>query len=185
MSHTHCNDHSRRKRAKRKHLSMMIKLISQHTVNEMNWMIIFVVRCKLEPFERYKTETCDAQIAKLFLLTSHFLVHTLSLEVYFTNSFFINLDKEREKSNFCRSLGGKLNDLKWTECWLMAEKFVKLISLKTIFFFSQEQSHKSYRPLTVLSFRLNHWFAGGLSSPQSYLAVNLALHCLVSCLFYR
>ncbi|XP_018009245.1 protein O-mannosyl-transferase TMTC4-like [Hyalella azteca] len=39
-------------------------------------------------------------------------------------------------------------------------------------------SHKSYRPLTVLSFRLNHLVSG--LSPGSYHAFNVALHCLVS-----
>ncbi|KAF2368007.1 protein of unknown function DUF1736 [Trinorchestia longiramus] len=39
-------------------------------------------------------------------------------------------------------------------------------------------SHKSYRPLTVLSFRLNHLISG--LTPGSYHAFNVVLHCLVS-----
>ncbi|KAK4313661.1 hypothetical protein Pmani_015008 [Petrolisthes manimaculis] len=44
-------------------------------------------------------------------------------------------------------------------------------------------SHKSYRPLTVLSFRLNYAW-GGLT-PLSYHAVNIALHSLVSVMSLR
>lgn len=43
-------------------------------------------------------------------------------------------------------------------------------------------SHKSYRPLTVLTFRLNYWFAGGLH-PMSFHVVNIFLHGVVSWLF--
>ncbi|MFT7799361.1 transmembrane and TPR repeat-containing protein 2-like isoform X1 [Arapaima gigas] len=42
-------------------------------------------------------------------------------------------------------------------------------------------SHKSYRPLCILSFRLNHAL-GGLD-PWGYHAVNVALHCAVTSLF--
>ncbi|XP_029104440.1 protein O-mannosyl-transferase TMTC2-like isoform X1 [Scleropages formosus] len=42
-------------------------------------------------------------------------------------------------------------------------------------------SHKSYRPLCILSFRLNHAL-GGLD-PWGYHLVNVALHCAVSGLF--
>lgn len=42
-------------------------------------------------------------------------------------------------------------------------------------------SHKSYRPLTTLTFKLNYLVAGGLSAPQFHL-VNLALHATVSLL---
>eukprot|EP00937_MAST-01D_sp_MAST-1D-sp2_P002379 g2379.t1 len=44
-------------------------------------------------------------------------------------------------------------------------------------------SHKSYRPLTVLSYRLNHAMHG--LSPAGYHAVNVVLHMLVSCLVLR
>ncbi|XP_068220759.1 protein O-mannosyl-transferase TMTC4-like isoform X1 [Palaemon carinicauda] len=44
-------------------------------------------------------------------------------------------------------------------------------------------SHKSYRPLTVLSFRLN--YSWGVLEPFSYHAVNIILHCLVSILSLR
>ncbi|KAK3796778.1 hypothetical protein RRG08_045784 [Elysia crispata] len=42
-------------------------------------------------------------------------------------------------------------------------------------------SHKSYRPLTVLTFRWNYWFAGGLH-PSGFHLVNIILHGLVSAL---
>ncbi|XP_076059798.1 protein O-mannosyl-transferase TMTC4-like isoform X2 [Oratosquilla oratoria] len=44
-------------------------------------------------------------------------------------------------------------------------------------------SHKSYRPLTVFSFRLNYRW-GGLN-PVSYHAVNIFLHCLASVMSLR
>nr|XP_053627022.1 protein O-mannosyl-transferase TMTC4-like isoform X2 [Cherax quadricarinatus] len=44
-------------------------------------------------------------------------------------------------------------------------------------------SHKSYRPLTVLSFRLN--YSWGALDPFSYHAVNIVLHCLVSIMSLR
>ncbi|MEE6515851.1 hypothetical protein FKM82_024977 [Ascaphus truei] len=46
---------------------------------------------------------------------------------------------------------------------------------------SSNASHKSYRPLTVLTFRLNYSFAGGLH-PVGFHVVNIILHCLVSVL---
>ncbi|CAH2092283.1 unnamed protein product [Euphydryas editha] len=52
------------------------------------------------------------------------------------------------------------------------------------FFLSfQEQSHKSYRPLTVLTFRWNYAVHG--LQPAGYHLVNLLLHALVSLLYYR
>ncbi|KAG8188777.1 hypothetical protein JTE90_009173 [Oedothorax gibbosus] len=47
----------------------------------------------------------------------------------------------------------------------------------------KEQSHKSYRPLTVLSFRLNYFFHG--LQPYGYHVVNVVLHICVCLLFYR
>ncbi|XP_047494234.1 protein O-mannosyl-transferase TMTC4-like [Penaeus chinensis] len=44
-------------------------------------------------------------------------------------------------------------------------------------------SHKSYRPLTVLSFRLN--YSWGALDPFSYHAVNVVVHCLVSIMSLR
>ncbi|XP_045129547.1 protein O-mannosyl-transferase TMTC4-like isoform X4 [Portunus trituberculatus] len=44
-------------------------------------------------------------------------------------------------------------------------------------------SHKSYRPLTVLSFRIN--YSWGALDPFSYHAVNIVLHCLVSIMSLR
>ena len=45
-----------------------------------------------------------------------------------------------------------------------------------------EQSHKSYRPLCVLSFRLNYLLQG--LSPLGYHLVNLELHVLVTLLYH-
>ncbi|XP_014219395.1 transmembrane and TPR repeat-containing protein 4 [Copidosoma floridanum] len=42
-----------------------------------------------------------------------------------------------------------------------------------------KQSHKSYRPLTVLSFRLHYWLKGHLD-PADFHAVNVVLHSVVS-----
>ncbi|XP_047545699.1 protein O-mannosyl-transferase Tmtc3 isoform X3 [Vanessa atalanta] len=47
----------------------------------------------------------------------------------------------------------------------------------------KEQSHKSYRPLTVLTFRWNYAVHG--LQPAGYHLVNLLLHALVSLLYYR
>lgn len=47
----------------------------------------------------------------------------------------------------------------------------------------KEQSHKSYRPLTVLTFRWNYAVHG--LQPAGYHLVNLILHALVSLLYYR
>ncbi len=46
-----------------------------------------------------------------------------------------------------------------------------------------ERSHKSYRPLTVLSFRFN--FALGQLNPVGYHLVNILLHGVVTVLFFR
>lgn len=48
---------------------------------------------------------------------------------------------------------------------------------------SKEQSHKSYRPLCVLSFRLNYFLHG--LEPLGYHLVNLVLHILVTVLLYK
>lgn len=50
-------------------------------------------------------------------------------------------------------------------------------------FLLQAHSHKSYRPLTVLTFRLNY-LADGLN-PLGYHLVNVAIHAFVSVLFHR
>lgn len=47
----------------------------------------------------------------------------------------------------------------------------------------KEQSHKSYRPLTVLSFRLNYLWSE--LEPLSYHLVNLVLHGSVTILYYH
>lgn len=46
------------------------------------------------------------------------------------------------------------------------------------------ESHKSYRPLTVLTFRLNYWLSGGLY-PWGFHFVNVVLHAIVSVLSLR
>ena len=46
---------------------------------------------------------------------------------------------------------------------------------------SSETSHKSYRPLTVLTFRLNYLLHG--LEPWGYHAANVVLHALVTLLF--
>lgn len=46
----------------------------------------------------------------------------------------------------------------------------------------KEQSHKSYRPLTVLTFRLNYWLHD--LQPYGYHAINVILHIAV-CLLWR
>jgi hypothetical protein len=43
-------------------------------------------------------------------------------------------------------------------------------------------SHKSYRPFTILTFRLNHWLAGGLH-PMGFHVTNVILHAAVSLLY--
>ncbi|XP_063069680.1 protein O-mannosyl-transferase TMTC4 [Engraulis encrasicolus] len=46
---------------------------------------------------------------------------------------------------------------------------------------SSNSSHKSYRPLTVLTFRLNYLVAGGLH-PVGFHVLNIGLHCVISAL---
>ena len=45
-------------------------------------------------------------------------------------------------------------------------------------------SHKSYRPLTMLSFRLNSWLANGLN-PASFHLINVILHGVTSILYFH
>ncbi len=44
-------------------------------------------------------------------------------------------------------------------------------------------SHKSYRPLTVITFRINYWMGG--MHPLGYHITNLGLHVVVCLLFLR
>jgi len=44
-------------------------------------------------------------------------------------------------------------------------------------------SHKSYRPFTVLTFRLNHWLGGGLN-PSGFHIFNILAHAVVCWLFH-
>lgn len=48
---------------------------------------------------------------------------------------------------------------------------------------SRFQSHKSYRPLTVLTFRLSHRLGGGLDSWGFHVG-NVLVHALTCCLFF-
>ncbi len=48
-----------------------------------------------------------------------------------------------------------------------------------------ERSHKSYRPLTVLTFRWNYYQAGGSDHPVGFHAVNVLLHAVVTLLYYE
>ena len=45
----------------------------------------------------------------------------------------------------------------------------------------RHQSHKSYRPLTVLSFKLNNYVSG--MDPRAFRATNVILHGAVCFLF--
>ena len=50
-------------------------------------------------------------------------------------------------------------------------------------FMLQEQSHKSYRPLCVLTFRWNYWLSG--TEPMSYHLANMLLHAVVCIMYFR
>ncbi len=47
---------------------------------------------------------------------------------------------------------------------------------------TSNSSHKSYRPLTTITFRLNFWWVGELQ-PFGFHVVNIILHVLVSLLY--
>jgi hypothetical protein len=47
----------------------------------------------------------------------------------------------------------------------------------------KESSHKSYRPLTVISFRINYYFSQ--LAPQSYHITNAVLHAIASVLVWK
>lgn len=47
----------------------------------------------------------------------------------------------------------------------------------------KEQSHKSYRPLCVLTFRWNYLFHG--LDPAGYHMVNMLLHVVVTLMYFR
>ena len=49
---------------------------------------------------------------------------------------------------------------------------------------ASNDSHKSYRPLTVLTYRWSYWLAGGLS-PWGFHVVNVVLHAVVCVLSLR
>jgi len=55
---------------------------------------------------------------------------------------------------------------------------------KVIFAFSvQEQSHKSYRPLCILTFRWN--YSLHQLEPMGYHLVNMMLHSIVCLMYFR
>ena len=49
---------------------------------------------------------------------------------------------------------------------------------------SHNNSHKSYRPLTILTFRWNYWFAGDLN-PFIFHLTNIIVHPIVCILYYE
>ena len=49
---------------------------------------------------------------------------------------------------------------------------------------TKKTSHKSYRPLTIITFRWNYWLAGGLQ-PFGFHFTNVVLHVVVSLLFFE
>lgn len=65
-------------------------------------------------------------------------------------------------------------------------KSIETLLTDILFFFVcllQEQSHKSYRPLCVLTFRWNYATHG--LDPLGYHLVNVILHIVVSVLYFR
>ena len=55
--------------------------------------------------------------------------------------------------------------------------------MKFCVLFEQEKSHKSYRPLCVLTFRLNYWW--NELEPMSYHLTNVVLHAVVCVMFMK
>lgn len=53
----------------------------------------------------------------------------------------------------------------------------------SLFVVTQEQSHKSYRPLTVFTFRLNYMMHQ--LEPWGYHVTNVVLHAVVCSLYLR
>lgn len=70
---------------------------------------------------------------------------------------------------------------------IISNVHLSLFNQKLIYFcfllFFQEQSHKSYRPLCVLTFRWNYFFHQ--LDPMGYHVVNVILHTVVSLLFFK
>ena len=64
----------------------------------------------------------------------------------------------------------------------MDEKNIILILIFSLICL-QEQSHKSYRPLTVLTFRLNYLLHQ--LEPYGYHLANVLLHAIVCLLYLR
>ena len=48
---------------------------------------------------------------------------------------------------------------------------------------SSSTSHKSYRPLTILSFQLDYMIANGITNPLVFHVTNILLHCIVTILY--
>eukprot|EP00057_Strongylocentrotus_purpuratus_P016302 XP_011670776.1 PREDICTED: transmembrane and TPR repeat-containing protein 4 [Strongylocentrotus purpuratus] len=115
-------------------------------------------------------ESLDATIplSKLSFITSAFLVAVLSIVTYWNSCHgdFVFDDLEAIVKNQDVKPETPLWNIFQHDFWGQA------IELK--------ESHKSYRPLTVLTFRINY-FAGGLH-PWGFHLVNILLHATVSVL---
>ncbi|XP_029460365.1 protein O-mannosyl-transferase TMTC4 isoform X1 [Rhinatrema bivittatum] len=111
----------------------------------------------------------DIPILHLSSFWAKSIIGLLAL-VCFTNSFdgdFVFDDSEAILNNKDLRAETPLGDL-----WIHDFWGTKL---------SSNVSHKSYRPLTVLTFRINYILAGGYH-PVGFHVVNIILHCIVSVL---
>ncbi|XP_076857820.1 protein O-mannosyl-transferase TMTC4 isoform X2 [Brachyhypopomus gauderio] len=108
-------------------------------------------------------------LAKLTPLQSRLLVASLAL-LCFINSYdgdFVFDDSEAIINNKDLNPANPLSNI-WTNDFWGSN-------------LSSNSSHKSYRPLTVLTFRLNYFLAGGLH-PVGFHVLNIGLHCVISVL---
>uniref|UniRef100_A0A8C5TRX0 dolichyl-phosphate-mannose--protein mannosyltransferase n=1 Tax=Malurus cyaneus samueli TaxID=2593467 RepID=A0A8C5TRX0_9PASS len=107
-----------------------------------------------------------------FLLPSHWAKMVVALISFlcFANSYdgdFVFDDSEAIINNKDLRAETPLGDLWYHDFW--GSKL------------SSNTSHKSYRPLTVLTFRINYLFAGGFY-PVGFHIINIILHCTISVL---
>ena len=65
---------------------------------------------------------------------------------------------------------------------MTSQKIEDILIISGCFSF-QERSHKSYRPLTVLTFRLNYLLSE--LKPMSYHLLNTVFHAVVSVIFLK
>ncbi|XP_075056061.1 protein O-mannosyl-transferase TMTC4 isoform X2 [Mixophyes fleayi] len=113
----------------------------------------------------------DIPLFNLSTFWAKFLIGLLSL-VCFANSYngnFVFDDSEAIINNKDLREETSIGDLWMHDFW-----GTKL---------STNASHKSYRPLTVLTFRINYSLAGGLH-PIGFHVGNIILHCVVSVLMF-